>query len=85
MGPYTGTITEAITLVTADNIYGISVKAVGGTVTITGANSFRGNSSTAVTLAENESYQYTVPLNNPINGVTITPGTGTAEVSFDTF
>ena len=85
MGPYTGTLTEATTILTADNVYGISIKAVGGNVTITGVNSFRGNASTPITIDEDGTFQYTVPLNNPINGVTITPGTGTAEVSFDTF
>ena len=74
MKVFTKTISSPITLLRSSGAFRISIKAVGGTVSIVGSESFQGLESDAIDLLENESLTITSQsAGDPIEGLTITP------------
>lgn len=73
-------INSALTINKTDGIFRMSVKATGGTVTMTGNATFRDMPSEAITLSDGQAVVLEAWPQAPIDGVTITPGTGTADL-----
>lgn len=83
MNIYTGTFRPGTPLVISnmDYVVRMSIKANGGTVTILGSSRFQSANSQAITLEDGQSVTLDAQsLTVPISGVTITPGTGSADV-----
>ncbi len=71
----------AITINVEDQCFRITLKADGGTISLKGSvPTFKGMDSLAVTLNDGESFTDSSVVTSPIQGLTITPLTGTAEM-----
>lgn len=84
MTVWTKAITATLTITTAMNVYRMSVKARGGSVTITGSASLTiagvPTPSGPVVLEDGQSDVFSAFPNAPIDGLIINPGGNTADV-----
>lgn len=74
---YTGNLTNgSINITQADQVIRLSVVCKQGTVSVLGSKVFQGMSSEANAFSEGAGVTLTGDVQNPLDGITITAGTG---------
>jgi len=74
---------DTLTIVNANQVYNLSIKAKGGSVNVTGSGSLQGIASTPITLVDGASISFATQVPSPIDLCIIEPASGaTAELTY---